>query len=266
MIYIITHNYARRNGRRHNESGSHSKHSKPASHRSSRHLPSGQADNPTMSTPWNVASYLFAVSEDSPECRRNLQNIQNMMGDFNDLYDYCASYAHYTSWSCEACTSLALQLVIISGLATVAFICIVPLKQITLFSGVLIFFLNTRFAKSLLLIAYSNEWPTQIVTEMRNRYQQYSAKSASMDPDHYTSSVSVFENQRWYDGRGFTHEVTRYIADQNILLTVLAPSRCLQKTHGLHGQIYQGPYPWVSLPNKRSHRKTLNGRTTVDGK
>ncbi|ORY97557.1 integral peroxisomal membrane peroxin-domain-containing protein [Syncephalastrum racemosum] len=200
MIYIITRNHTQRNDQNHKQSICPPEYRKSSPQTSSKGAPASPADYPTLSTPWNVASYLFAMSEDSPEYRRNLQNIQNMMGDFSDLYDYCASYAHYTSWSCESCTSLALQLVIFSGLVTVAFIYILPLKQIMLFSGVFVFFLNTRFVKSLLLIAHSNEWPTQILAEIRTRYRRWTIDSASTHRD--IRPVSIYENQRWHDAAG----------------------------------------------------------------
>lgn len=147
----------------------------------------------------NMGIPLLAMSGNtSPEYRKNLQNIQNTMGEFSDVHDMLLHYAQHWSRSDTPMAQFR-QLLVVSSLVTFILVSIIPLNYVFLFAGLAVFFANTRFAKALMhLIQQDRRFFKKIISPL-NAFQP--PTSDSNEPSSITTRiVSIFENQRSYDG------------------------------------------------------------------
>lgn len=161
-----------------------------------------------MSSRFNFASALFpAFDEASPEYLKNMQNLQNMMGEMSDLYDLIASNSHFVDWSSEVETMRLFQGALISFGALAIVIWFVPLNVIFLVGGILLFLLNTRFAKFVL-----KEMLPQVAeigqSQVNSAVQWYTQVEKRLDDQANIQELSLYENQRWWSGSGFVPHVS----------------------------------------------------------
>lgn len=135
-----------------------------------------------------------------------MQNLQNMMGEMSDLYDLCSSKAHYFDWSSEPDTMRIFQGALISLVALCLGIWFVPLNIIFLVGGIVLFLLNTRFAKFVL-----KEMLPQVSeigqSQMNTAVQWYTQVEKKLDDQENVKELSLYENQRWWSGSGFIPHV-----------------------------------------------------------
>lgn len=167
-----------------------------------------QHDTPNM-FPFSLSALFQPASDESPEYLKNLQNIQNTMGEFSDMYDWIMMQANQFNWSSEEKTMRILQLLIISSLLISSVLYIVPIKFIFLTFGLLVYGLNTRFAKYVI----SEVHPYMAQFGKRNTMallEWYADLEKRLENQYCLQEISVFENQRWWPRRGYLHEVCVY--------------------------------------------------------
>ncbi|KAI9469842.1 MAG: integral peroxisomal membrane peroxin-domain-containing protein [Benjaminiella poitrasii] len=157
---------------------------------------------------FNFSTLFQPACDESPEYLRNLQNIQNTMGEFCDIYDWIIEQMYYFNWSDEMRTIHVLQLILFLSFLLGFTLYIVPLNYIFLSFGLLVYGINTRFAK-------------YIIRETRPYLIQFGEKNMKVLMDWYAElenkleqqtlleEISVFENQRWWPMRGYLHEDER---------------------------------------------------------
>lgn len=147
----------------------------------------------------NMGIPLLAMSGNtSPEYRKNLQNIQNTMGEFSDVHDMLLNYTQHWSQSDTSITQFR-RLLVASSLVTFVLVSIIPLNYIFLFAGLAVFFANTRFAKALMHLIQQDRHFFKKITSPLNALQP-PIPDANEPGSITTRIVSIFENQRSYDG------------------------------------------------------------------
>lgn len=164
---------------------------------------------PISSSRFSFATSLFpAFDEASPEYLKNMQNLQNMMGEMSDLYDLCASNAHHFDWSSEADTMRIFQAALISLIVLCIGIWFIPLNIVFLVAGIVMFLLNTRFAKFVM-----KEMLPQVTeigqSQMDSAVQWYTQVEKRLDDQANFKELSLYENQRWWSGSGFIPHVNK---------------------------------------------------------
>lgn len=128
------------------------------------------------------------------------------MGEFSDVYDWIMMQANQFNWSSEEKTLRILQLVIVSSLLIFLVLYVVPIKFIFLSFGLLVYGLNTRFAKYVL----NEVQPYMVQFGKRNTMallEWYADLEKRLENQDHLQEISVFENQRWWPRRGYLHEV-----------------------------------------------------------
>ncbi|KAL0140119.1 integral peroxisomal membrane peroxin-domain-containing protein [Mucor lusitanicus] len=146
------------------------------------------------------------ASDESAEYLKNLQNIQNTMGEFSDVYDWIMMQANQFNWSSEEKTMRILQLMIVSSVLIAFVLYVVPIKFIFLSFGLLVYGLNTRFAKYVL----NEVQPYMVQFGRRNTMallEWYADLEKRLENQDHLQEISVFENQRWWPRRGYLHEM-----------------------------------------------------------
>ncbi|KAI8645671.1 integral peroxisomal membrane peroxin-domain-containing protein [Parasitella parasitica] len=164
-----------------------------------------QYDTPTL-FPFNLSTLFQPASDESPEYLRNLQNIQNTMGEFSDMYDLIMSQINQLNWSSEEKTMRILQLIIVSSILVSLALFIIPIKLIFFSFGLLVYGLNTRFAKYII-----NEIKPYMVQFGKRKsmdlVEWYVDLEKRLEIQDQLQEISVFENQRWWPRRGYLHEM-----------------------------------------------------------
>ncbi|CEP10435.1 hypothetical protein [Parasitella parasitica] len=157
-----------------------------------------QHDTPNK-FPFNLSTLFQPASDESPEYLRNLQNIQNTMGEFSDMYDWIMSQTNQLNWSSEEKTMRILQLIIISSILVSVALFIIPIKLIFLSFGLLVYGLNTRFAK-------------YVIAEIKPYMIQF-GKKQSMDlvkcDDSWRITIPQIEPVDFDDGEQKNETMTR---------------------------------------------------------
>lgn len=165
-----------------------------------------QHDTPNV-FPFNLSALFQPASDESAEYLKNLQNIQNTMGEFSDVYDWIMMQANQFNWSSEEKTMRILQLMIVSSVLIAFVLYVVPIKFIFLSFGLLVYGLNTRFAKYVL----NEVQPYMVQFGRRNTMallEWYADLEKRLENQDHLQEISVFENQRWWPRRGYLHEVS----------------------------------------------------------
>lgn len=164
-----------------------------------------QHDTPNL-FPFNLSTLLQPASDESPEYLKNLQNIQNTMGEFSDMYDWIMSQANQFNWTSEEKTMRILQLIIISSILISSVLYVVPIKFIFLFFGLLVYGINTRFAKYVIgeVEPYMAQFGKKNSMALLEWYIDLEKRLENQDQ---LQEISVFENQRWWPRRGYLHEM-----------------------------------------------------------
>ncbi|KAI7907199.1 integral peroxisomal membrane peroxin-domain-containing protein [Cokeromyces recurvatus] len=157
---------------------------------------------------FNFSTLFQPASDESPEYLRNLQNLQNTMGEFSDIYDWIVEKSDYFNWSSETKTIRILQLILFQSFVFGFVLYCVPINYLFLFFGLIVYGLNTRFAK-------------YVIKETKPYMIQFGKKNAKALMDWYIEledqleqqellkEISVFENQKWWAMRGYLHEMAK---------------------------------------------------------
>ncbi|CAO3662788.1 unnamed protein product [Rhizopus stolonifer] len=178
-------------------------------------------------------AFFPAFDESSPEYLRNMQNLQNMMGEMSDLYDLVASNAHHVDWSSEGKTMRLFQATLISLLALLFTLWLIPLNMLILVAGVNIFLLNTRFTKYVL-----KELMPQLIhvgqSQLDGVLQWYLQLEKKLNDQTNIQELSLYENQRWWSGSGYVPHVKNIHLD----ILVIYLNRCSLMNVD-YGQIFQ---------------------------
>lgn len=156
----------------------------------------------------NLSILFQPATDESPEYLKNLRNIQNMMGEFNELYDWVMLQSKHFNWSSELETMRILQAILASSFMLGFVLYLVPMNIIFLFSGLMIYGMNTRFSKYMLreLQPYLLQSGKKKVEGLKKRYNALENK---LKDQEHLQEISVYENQRWWPLRGYLHEVRR---------------------------------------------------------
>ncbi|RUS14673.1 integral peroxisomal membrane peroxin-domain-containing protein, partial [Endogone sp. FLAS-F59071] len=158
-----------------------------------------------------LAATLFPTfDETSPEYLKNLQNIQNMMGEFTDAYDAIVFHSKHFNWTAdggdETLRILQVLLFALVGLSLIMWW--VPWGLVFAFTGACVFLGNTQFSKQLAKQALPVllENGQNMIDGLNNLLRVFEEKAK------YQCSVTVmslYENQRWWAGSGFTPQLLR---------------------------------------------------------
>ncbi|CAM0142138.1 ARS-binding factor 1 [Umbelopsis sp. WA50703] len=157
---------------------------------------------------FGLTSMLFATDDASPEYLNNLKNIQNMMGEFCDAYDLVMAKASHFDWSSETETMYLLQAILISMIALAIGVWVIPWRLVFLFGGLSVFFYNTRFVQLVIRdmgpdLAQHSEG---ILRALRIWYRNL---EENVGDQSRVKESSLYENQRWWPGSGFTPQMLR---------------------------------------------------------
>ncbi|RUS31019.1 integral peroxisomal membrane peroxin-domain-containing protein [Jimgerdemannia flammicorona] len=159
----------------------------------------------------NLAATLFPTfDEASPEYLKNMQNIQNMMGEFADGYDAVVFHSRHFNWSAEGGdeTLHILQFLLAALAALSVVMWWVPWNLVFAVAGAGMFLGNTQFCKQLgrqaLPVLLENG---QTVLDKVNGLLK--VLEEKIKKQNSVNVVSVFENQRWWAGSGFTPQLLR---------------------------------------------------------
>lgn len=159
-------------------------------------------------TGFGLTSVLFAADDTSPEYLSNLKNLQNMMGEFSDAYDLAMSKASHFDWSSETQTMYLLQATLISMFGLAVSIWIVPWRFVFMFGGLSVFLLNTKFVQLVLRdmgpdLAKHSESILKVLGAWYRSLEETACEQGAI------KESSLFENQRWWPGSGFTPQMLR---------------------------------------------------------
>ncbi|KAI9322879.1 integral peroxisomal membrane peroxin-domain-containing protein [Dichotomocladium elegans] len=157
-------------------------------------------------------SLLSASGNESPEYRRNMQNIQQMMAEFSDGYDMVMDI--WRQWSDnEDAQSLLIRVLLGASISTSALAYFVPFNYLCLASGIAVFFANTRFAKSLIVLVMRDPDISTLRKKTTSMlYKEIAAfgergRGEVIHNEAMQRTVSIFENQRYHEDKGYTAEV-----------------------------------------------------------
>ncbi|KAI9289012.1 integral peroxisomal membrane peroxin-domain-containing protein [Umbelopsis sp. AD052] len=157
---------------------------------------------------FGLSSVLFASDDASPEYLSNLKNLQNMMGEFSDGYDLVMSNASHFDWSSETETMYLLQAILISMFVLAVGIWIIPWRLVFMFGGLSVFFYNTKFVQLVLrdIGPDLGRHSERLFKTLGVWYRSLEETAA----EHGTfKEASLYENQRWWPGSGFTPQMLR---------------------------------------------------------
>ncbi|KAI7878586.1 hypothetical protein K492DRAFT_164706, partial [Lichtheimia hyalospora FSU 10163] len=189
----------------------------------------------------NMGIPLLAMSGNaSPEYRKNLQNIQNTMGEFADVHDMLVNHVQHWSQS-DASMAQLRRLMVASAIITFMLVSVIPLNYIMLSAGLAVFFANTRFAKALMhLIQQDRRFFNKIISALNASQLVIPSTPDIIESDSTTTTrlVSLFENQRSYDGgKHFLEPWDKRSTWSNLSGSLSFPSPCkLQPPQGFQWQ------------------------------
>jgi hypothetical protein len=131
-----------------------------------------------------------------------------MMGEFSDGYDLVMANASHFDWSSETETMYLLQAILLSMFALGVGIWIIPWRLVFMFGGLSVFFYNTKFVQLVLRdigpdLARHSE---QIFKTLGVWYRSLEETAAEQGK---FKEASLYENQRWWPGSGFTPQMLR---------------------------------------------------------
>lgn len=157
---------------------------------------------------FGLSSVLFASDDASPEYLSNLKNLQNMMGEFSDGYDLVMANASHFDWSSETETMYLLQAILLSMFALGVGIWIIPWRLVFMFGGLSVFFYNTKFVQLVLRdigpdLARHSEQLFKTLGVWYRSLEETAAEQGKF------KEASLYENQRWWPGSGFTPQMLR---------------------------------------------------------
>lgn len=155
---------------------------------------------------FNLSTLFQPSSDASPQYLKNMKNIQNTMGEFSDMYDWITLQSKHFNWSSEAETVRILQAIFLSSIFLGLILYFIPINMIFLYSGLMVYGTNTRFAKYMLreLQPYMFQSGKRKVEGLKEWYLSLESK---LEDREHLKEISVYENQRWWPSRGYTHEV-----------------------------------------------------------
>ncbi|KAI9312015.1 Peroxin/Dysferlin domain-containing protein [Dichotomocladium elegans] len=151
---------------------------------------------------------LRAAREGSPEYLKNMMNLQNMMGEVSDAYDAVAMHAHWVDWTDEQLSLQILQATLGSGLVIALTVWFVPIQLLALFGGWAVFLSNTRLAKYI----WRELGPEAIALgehKMKEAGTWYTTQQQQQQEQDHIKTVSLYENQRWWEATGFAPQVRK---------------------------------------------------------
>lgn len=157
---------------------------------------------------FGLTSVLFASDDTSPEYLNNLKNIQNMMGEFSDAYDMVMANASHFDWSSETETMYLLQAILISMFILAVSIWIVPWRLVFMLGGLSVFLLNTKFVQ-LVLRDMGPDFAKHSERAFKAIGVWYRSLEETAGEHGLNMESSLFENQRWWPGSGFTPQMLR---------------------------------------------------------
>jgi hypothetical protein len=157
---------------------------------------------------FNLSTLFQPATDESPEYLKNLRNIQNMMGEFNELYDWIILQSKHFNWSSDLETMRILQAILASSTLLAFILYVVPINMIFLFSGLIVYGVNTRFSKYMLkeLQPYMMQSGKRKVEGLK---EWYMALESRLENQEHLQEISVYENQRWWPLQGYLHEVRK---------------------------------------------------------
>ncbi|KAI8885244.1 hypothetical protein K501DRAFT_246386 [Backusella circina FSU 941] len=140
--------------------------------------------------------------ESSPEYIRNMQNLQNIMGELSDIHDIFFSQLHHLDWSNETVTLRIFQTALVSLFGMAMIVWFIPLNIVCMVAGIILFLLNTRFAKYLVkeMLPQATELGQQQLKSAADWYHQVENR---LDEQLNLKYMSLYENQRWWAGSAF---------------------------------------------------------------
>lgn len=132
-----------------------------------------------------------------------------MMGEFSEMYDWIVAQSIHFNWTSESKTMRMLHLILFSSLVLGIVLYMVPIHLIFLSLGLIMYGLNTQFAKHVLqeLKPYLTQFGQQKSNEWVNWYVDVENK---LQKQQELEEISVFENQRWWPKRGYLYEASAY--------------------------------------------------------
>ncbi|TFK78231.1 hypothetical protein K466DRAFT_668498 [Polyporus arcularius HHB13444] len=138
--------------------------------------------------------------EGSVDWLANLQAIQNLMGAVSDGHDFAVQFVPYLTWS-SPYTSLILSAVLVTFLAMIPLVNILPMRTTCLVLGLLPFFITHPFTQHTLLPGLQSTFGV-LSTHFRAQAHQF-VDDDKLEDRHWRTElreVELYENERWAPG------------------------------------------------------------------
>ncbi|EJF63515.1 integral peroxisomal membrane peroxin-domain-containing protein [Dichomitus squalens] len=136
------------------------------------------------------------AGETSVDYLANLQAIQNLMGVVSDGHDFAMQFAPYWTYS-SPYTSLILSFVLVSFLALVPLVNLIPMRTSCLILGLLPFFVTHPFTQHKLFPALQRSGA--MLNTLRERVMRF-IDDDKLEDKHWRTElreVELWENERW---------------------------------------------------------------------
>lgn len=138
--------------------------------------------------------------EGSVDWLANLQAIQNLMGAVSDGHDFAIQFVPYLTWS-SPYTGLILSAVLVTFLAMIPLVNILPMRTTCLVLGLLPFFITHPFTQHNLLPGLQSTFGV-LSNHFRAQAHQF-VDDDKLEDRHWRTElreVELYENERWAPG------------------------------------------------------------------
>ena len=153
--------------------------------------PSPKATQPPPST---------QPGEGSVDWLANLQAIQNLMGTVSDGHDFAIQFVPYLTWS-SPYTALILSAVLLTFLAMIPLVNMLPMRTTCLVVGLLPFFITHPFTQHTLLPSLLSSFGPMF-NHLRLQAHRF-VDDDNLEDRHWRTElreVELYENERWAPG------------------------------------------------------------------
>ncbi|KIO20644.1 hypothetical protein M407DRAFT_29751 [Tulasnella calospora MUT 4182] len=162
--------------------------------------PDGAPDSPAGGTTTQDFAPVTQPPEGTPDWFANLQAIQNLMGIVSDAYDFVSPYLIHLSWSTST-TAPLFAFTLLSLFALMPVLYFVPLRLLFLVLGLTPFAITHPYTLSVLPLLVG------LVAPHVKAAVQKAVNDDRLREEHWRNrmaTVSVWENQRWAAGSGWS--------------------------------------------------------------